>query len=119
MSRCTDTLIASYVWTFAFLFVKGILPTCNMTVAVSSGKVLGWGIADCLFHYIVCDEYCTFKWVMKNVFSAFRGKGRCEIMSNISLTCYILLVMRTLNKTIFSPICPFYEDCCKAFIRQK
>jgi len=56
MSRCTDTLIASYVWTFAFLFVKGILPTCNMTVAVSSGKVLGWGIADCLFHYIVCDE---------------------------------------------------------------
>jgi hypothetical protein len=43
MSRCTDNLVASYVWTFAFLFVRGILPTCNMTVAVSSGKVSGMG----------------------------------------------------------------------------
>jgi len=43
MSRCTDTLIASYVWTFAFLFVKGILPTYNMTGAVSYEKVSGMG----------------------------------------------------------------------------
>jgi len=43
MSRCTNTLIASYVWTLAFLFVKGILPTCNMIVAVSSGRVSGMG----------------------------------------------------------------------------